>query len=142
MNTLIIWGIVAAIFLAVELATVALVSVWFFIAAIAAGLTAVFGGPFWLQVTVFVVVSILAMATIYPWVSKMVNDRKEATNADRALGKTGVVAERIDNIMGTGRVLIDGRPWTARSIYGEEIDEGVRIRVVKIDGVKLLVKEM
>ena len=50
-----------------------------------------------------------------PLVKKFVSTRQVATNADRNLGRTAMVTERIDNLAGTGAVRLDGMEWTARS---------------------------
>ena len=70
----------------------------------------------------------------------MKQKRSEPTNADRYIGKTAVVVRSIDNDMAEGLVKVDNQKWTARSESGEKIPQGTRVKVVAIEGVKLLVR--
>ena len=60
-------------------------------------------------------------------------------NADRILGKTCIVTQRIDNVAGTGAVRVDGQTWTARTKNGETVDPDSLVVAESIQGVKLLV---
>ena len=73
-------------------------------------------------------------------VKKYVNSRKVATNADRNIGRSAVVKERIDNLAASGTVQLDGVTWTARSLDGTPIESGETVRIREIQGVKLLVE--
>ena len=57
------------------------------------------------------------------------------------IGKECVVTEEIDNVLGTGAVTVGGKVWTARTESDEtKAQEGARAVVVRIEGVKLIVK--
>ena len=99
------------------------------------------GGPVWLQAVWFVVVSVVALILTRPLVKKFVNGRTVATNADRNIGRIGLVTERIDNLAATGCVRIDGVDWTARSTADDRvIGEGAQVVIREIQGVKLIVE--
>ena len=66
--------------------------------------------------------------------------KKTSTNVDTLIGKQAIVTEKIDNLAGTGQVKIDGNLWTARSEGGFIIAEREVVEIVKISGVKLIVK--
>ena len=52
-----------------------------------------------------------------------------------------MVRESIDNVLGTGAVSVNGKVWTARTESDEvKAQEGDRAVVVRIEGVKLIVK--
>ena len=68
------------------------------------------------------------------------NIKKTATNLDRNIGKHGYVTETIDNENGTGQAKIMGLMWTARSKDGKILNEGDKVEVVEIQGVKAIVK--
>ena len=71
------------------------------------------------------------------------NSRVTPTNADMVLGKDAVVTERIDNLHGQGAVMLEGKVWTARTKQDNVIVEsGEKVRVIKIEGVKLIVEEI
>lgn len=63
-----------------------------------------------------------------------------ATNADRCVGRTGVVLEDIDNLAAAGQVRVCGSVWSARSTDGTPIAAGTTVVVDRIEGVKLMVR--
>ena len=54
-----VWLVIAVVLGIFEAATVALVSIWFAIGAVAAMVPAYFNAPFWVQILVFILVSAL-----------------------------------------------------------------------------------
>ena len=104
-------------------------------------IAAVCGGPVWLQVGLFFAVSIAALAFTRPLVVKLMKKDIKPTNADRVLNNVGRVTERIDNALPSGAVYIDGKTWTARSEDGNIIPKGKMARIVRMEGVKLYVRE-
>ena len=135
------WIAAMILFLVVEAVTVGLASIWFAIGALAALICAMIGGPVWLQAVWFVVISVIALIMTRPLVKKFVNGRTVATNADRNIGRTAVVTERIDNLAATGTVKLDGVEWTARSVDDERtIPVDTQVVVREIRGVKLVVE--
>ena len=135
---------IAAIILLVllESATVTLVCIWFAGGALAALICAAFGLGLEIQLPVFLVVSGALLLITRPLVRKKINFRKQATNADVVVGKTGLVIEKIDNIEGAGQVKAGGRYWTARSEDGRIIKKDVYVHIIRIEGVKLIVREL
>lgn len=134
-----IWIAAIVIFGLAEAVTVGLVSIWFVLGSVAGLITAVCGGPVWLQVVLFFVVSIAALIVTRPLVNRMKKDNV-ATNADRVLGGTARVTEAIDNTVPTGAVYIDGKTWSARSADESAIPVGRMVRVVRMEGVRLFVE--
>ena len=59
---------------------------------------------------------------------------------DSIPGKSGVVTETIDNLKAEGQVMVDGTVWTARSQNGDTIEEGKVVKVLAVEGVKLIVE--
>lgn len=135
------WIVALLIFLAVEAVSAGLVSIWFAAGALAALICALLHGPVWLQGVWFVVISAVTLILTRPLVKKYVNAKSVATNADRNIGRSAVVTERIDNLAGTGTVKLDGVLWTARSASERPIEPGATVLVREIQGVKLLVEE-
>ncbi len=134
------WIAALVVFLVVEAVSAGLVSIWFAAGALAALICALLHGPVWLQAIWFVVVSGVTLILTRPLVKKYVNAKSVATNADRNVGRTAVVTERIDDLAGTGAVKLDGVLWTARSSGGEPIETGTTVVVREIQGVKLMVE--
>ena len=136
-----VWLVAMIVLLIIEGIVPGLVSIWFAIGAFAAMISAILGAPLWLQVLWFFAVSILTLCLTRPFAKKYVNSRATPTNADMLIGKECVVTEEIDNVLGTGTVTVGGKVWTARTEEPDgKAEAGKVMTVVKIEGVKLIVK--
>ena len=136
-----VWLVAMIVLLIIEGIVPGLVSIWFAIGAFAAMISAILGAPLWLQVLWFLAVSILTLCLTRPFAKKYVNSRATPTNADMLIGKECVVTEAIDNVLGTGAVTVGGKVWTARTEEPDgKAETGKVMTVVRIDGVKLIVK--
>ena len=129
-----------ALFGVVELLTEGLVSVWFVVGALAAVSVSVAGGSVAAQMLVFAIVSAAALILTRPLVRRFMTRPPVPTNSDRVIGALAEVTETIDNRRASGAVYVDGKTWTARSAGGGVISAGERVRVRRIEGVKLLVE--
>ncbi len=136
------WLGAVILFALVEVITTQLVSIWLAGGALAAFCASLAGADVTLQWILFVAVSAILLILTKPLVKKIINREPEKTNIDAQIGKTTIVTQKIDNIKETGEVRLNGISWTARSENGEPIDEGSRVLVEKIDGVKLIVKSV
>jgi len=136
------WLIIAVILFVIEGVTVQLVCLWFAVGSIAALIAAALGAPTWVQFLVFLLASIASLFLGRPVLMKLLATKKEATNADRVIGSTAVVLEEIDNVRETGRVRAMGLDWTARTQGTERIPFQEQVRVLRIEGVKLIVEPL
>ncbi|MBO5858678.1 MAG: NfeD family protein [Clostridia bacterium] len=134
------WIIALVAFVIIEAVTAQLVTIWFAVGAIAALIAERLGAETWLQWTIFVAVSAIVLIATRPFVKKLTQKKAQPTNADRCIGESAVVTEQIDNIAGKGAVKINGIEWSARTLSGENIETGRIVKVIKIDGVKLIVE--
>lgn len=137
----IFWLILAVALGVAEAASVQLVAIWFCLAALCSMIGAVCGLSIGWQIGIFVLVSLLLLLATRPFVKKVLRVRRVRTNADMVEGGEGLVTESIDNLRGVGRVEAMGLDWSARSESGEEISAGEKVRVLRIDGVKLIVEK-
>lgn len=136
----IIWLCLAAAFLIVEAACpIHLVSLWFAAGSLAALVVWAFGGAVWLQITLFLAVSCLLLAMLWPLTKKYLKPGIQKTNIDSVIGSVGLVTAPIDNVSASGQVKLGGMEWTARSTSGDPIDVGTRVQVDRIEGVKVFV---
>lgn len=135
----ILWVALLVIFIITEVLTVSLVSVWFAAGALAATVCALLGGEVWLQAVLFFAVSGVMLFLLRPVAKKHFTPKLTRTNVDAVVGSTGKVTLRIDNDAASGQVKLGAMEWTARSTSGAVIEEGTRIRVDKIEGVKAFV---
>lgn len=136
----IFWLAAFIVFAIGEAVTVGLVSVWFAVGALAALFATALGAGLWLQITVFLGVSALALALFKPMSSKFLKPRVSATNADRVIGSAALVTETIDNTQAKGQVKVNGQVWSARSAQDIVIPAGTDVKVLRIEGVKVIVE--
>lgn len=135
-----VWLGIAILAAVVEAVVPSLVSVWFVPGSLAGLVVSLCGGPIWLQIFVFLAVSLACLAFTRPLAKKLLVHHKERTNADRVVGATGIVIQDIDNVVSTGRVTVMGNSWSAHSTQKDgKIEAGSRVRIERIEGVKLLV---
>lgn len=134
----IFWCIVFIVFLVIELLTVNLVTLWFAAGALGAWITTAFTDNWMIQTAVFLVVSLIALLALRPLAKKLRRGEPEPTNADRTVGKEGVVTRPVVNDRGEGEVTVEGVVWSAVSESGEPLTEGERVRITGIRGVKLV----
>ena len=135
----IVWLALMAAFLMAEASTVSMVSLWFAAGSLIALLTALAGGPGWLQITLFLAVSAGLLLALRPLVKKYVTPKVTATNVDSVVGSTGLVTAAIDNVSAAGQVKLGAMEWTARSTSGQPIPAGTLVKVDSIEGVKAFV---
>ena len=122
-----------------EATTAQLVSIWFVAGGIIALISSLFHLNPWIQIAVFLVVSILMLCLTRPFVRRFLNTKKVRTNADRYVGMEGVVTTAIDNEAGVGMVRVAGNLWSARSEDNVRISEGTQVLIRRIEGVKVIV---
>ena len=137
MSTVALWSVLAVGFLVLEGCTVAMVSLWFAIGAAAALVLSLLGAALWLQLLAFLAVSGVLLALLRPMMRKYVKSTK--TNVDSVPGTEGLVTEDIDNVAYQGQVKLGAMTWTARSTSGASIRAGTRVRVDRVEGVKVFV---
>ena len=140
MHLTIFWLIAFIAFAVGEAVTVGLVSVWFAVGALAALFATALGAGLWLQIGVFLGVSALALALFKPLSSKYLKPMLSATNADRVMGASALVIKAIDNTQAQGQVKVNGQIWTARSAQDVVIPAGTDVKILRIEGVKVIVE--
>ena len=138
MNMIWFWLALTVVMLIAELATTALVSLWFVGGGICALILAALHLPLWIQIAGFAGVSILLFCTCREWLESHFHPTPIATNTNRLIGAIGTVTQPIDPISG-GRVLVFGQDWKAMPVDGKPIAENELIKVTDIKGVKLIV---
>ena len=140
-NLVYIWIAIILITVILEAATMQLTCIWFTFGALAAWLISLCGGPLWLQLLIFSIISILLLAFTRPLALKYLKPKTEKTNADAVPGKIGVVVSPVRPVDGVGQVKVEGLIWSAKPEDGiRNFDIGERIEVVRIEGVKLVIR--
>lgn len=137
MNTL--WLIVAVAFGIAELMTTSLTLVWFSIGALILMALSTFIESIIIQIALFAAISITLLVIFTKYFVDKDKTYKYNTNLQGIEQKTGVVKEEIPPYM-TGIVRLTGEDWTAISDSNEKIEVGQLVKVIRIEGVKLVVK--
>lgn len=138
MNLEIVWLIMIVAFIVLEAVTYQMLSVWFIVGAIGGLIAEMSGAPLWLQMTVFIAVSVILLIAFRPFALKRLKTDCK-TNADAAVGRKIIITKEVNNMKGTGEAKLDGLIWSVRSADDSIIPEGETAEVKKIEGVKLIV---
>jgi len=136
-----LWAVVAVLGLILELSSGDFFILCFAIGACGSAVVSPFANVY-VQIAVFVVVTIVCIFTVRPLAQKYLHRGEEnrASNADALIGRTGRVTEAIQ-AGGYGRVAIDGDDWKAQSADGTEIAQGTKVRVVERESIIITVEE-
>ena len=138
-----IWLSVVIISLIIELSTTQLVSIWFTLSgAISLGLSFIPSFPWWAQVLVFAVLSVISFFTLRPVLMKWVNKkgRETDTNLDLIKGMYVRMLTQADfDNLGTAK--IGDVVWNVKSKDAQILDEGEIVKIVAIEGNKLIAEK-
>ena len=133
-----LWLAAVIVFIILEAVTYQMISVWFIIGSVGALIAALLGAEFWLQMVIFVALSLVLLVMFRPFaVKRLKTDFR--TNADAAVGKKVTITQTVDNAKGTGEAKLDGLVWSVRTQDGNTLDVGEVAEVKRIEGVKLIV---
>lgn len=137
MNT--IWLIIAVAFGIAELMTISLTLIWFSIGALILMVLSSFIESIIIQIILFAVISITLLVIFTKYFVDKDKNFKYDTNLQGIEQKTGIVKEEILPY-NKGIVTLTGEDWTAISEDNEKIEVGRLVKVIRIEGVKLVVK--
>lgn len=140
-ENMIFWLVLLIIAIVVEVLTMGLTTIWFAGGALVAILATLLHAPIWLQVILFMAVSLLLLFFTRPVAVKYFNKDRVKTNVESMVGRQAVVTSEIDNLQGIGQVTLSGQEWSARSMDDTlRIPVGSVVDIVSVSGVKLIVK--
>lgn len=142
MFTEMMWFFAFVAFLVLEGITYQLVSVWFAVGALGALSFKLLGMSAYVQTAVFLIISAVLICLLRPISLKVLKSKPLKNNIQRLIGKQVLITEDVDNIHQTGKGRINGMEWTVRSENNEKIESGSIVEITKIEGVKLIVKEL
>ncbi len=135
-----VWMAVAVVFLIIELATPAFLFACFSIGAFASGIYSIFSPEaYYLQVGIFVVVSVVLLPFTRKLADKISKEPPELSNVDRMIGQPAVVTKPIDRVTG-GQIQYEGELWQARA--DEAIEESARVRIISVAGTRAHVERI
>ncbi|MCI9338467.1 MAG: hypothetical protein HFH93_13195 [Lachnospiraceae bacterium] len=138
---LIFWMVVLILCIGIEVLTLGLTTIWFAAGALVAIFAALLYAPIFVQVILFLLVSLVMLFFTRPLAVKYFNTDRVKTNVESMVGRQGIVTEEIDNVQAAGQVTVSGQEWSARSWEDKvRIPAGTVVTVAAISGVKLIVR--
>ena len=141
MNMSIFWVIACILFILLELMTpTALICIWFAAGSLAAFVLAFLHMDIWVQIVLFFIVSLASMLVIRPMSTRYLRGKIVRTNADRLIGENAVVIEAITKER-WGVVKVNGAKWSAVEIDGKQVEVNEEVKIIAIEGAKLLVRK-
>lgn len=141
-NLWLFWTIITIVCLIMELSSGDFYVTCFAIGALSSVVSALIGLPFWVQVVVWAICSVLSIWLIRPHLVSAIrrgaDDRK--SNADALMGQIGEVSQTI--VVGDyGRVKLDGDDWKAEAPAAKfNLKVGTKVRVVGRESIILQVE--
>ena len=138
-----IWLIIAGFFFILEIVTTTFLVFWFSVAALITMIFSFFITNKLILFSIFVVLSAVLLFATKPFVKKMtLKDNEVKTNAFSIEGKKAKVIIDIDPVEGTGQIKVNGEKWSAKSADESFISKDSEVTILKIDGVKAIVKPL
>lgn len=138
------WVIFALILFIIEMFTAGFAVICLSIGAGGAAIAAATDATLEIQLLTFAIVSLVALAGVRPLLKRLFyrDGEKVATNSSAMVGKHGIVCSDVNGDDESGRVIIEGVDWRAKSLDGDTIPKGTRVVVVAIDSVVLTIKKL
>lgn len=139
-EVVIFWTALLILLVAIEIPTMGLTTIWFAAGALVATIAAACNAPLFIQIALFLIVSVLMLVFTRPVAVKYFNRDRTKTNVESLVGQKGIVTGEVDNLRSCGQVTLNGMEWSARSWNADcVIPEGSVVVVKEIHGVKLIV---
>lgn len=135
------WLIIAGICFVIEIITVGFLVLWFAIAALIVAFFSIFIHNIVAQTAIFLIISSILIFFTRPLTDKFTKNDNAVTNVKSIIGKKGLVKKEISS-KENGQVKVNGDLWSAtlEDSSLDSIPEGNFVEVIKVDGVKLVVK--
>lgn len=141
MEPFVVWLILGVIFIIGEILTPTFFLFWFGIGAFVASAISIAFGTL-IQVVSFIVVSGLLVILTRPLTKKLTKEQPRKIHIDEIIGKIGSVIETINNEQGKGLVKINGDTWRAYSNDDSIIQEGEKVKILKVEGAHVIVEKL
>ncbi|MDR2344131.1 MAG: NfeD family protein [Spirochaetaceae bacterium] len=142
------WLCLTILFTVIEvLCAFNLVTLWFavsslvmiFVSALTAGLLSV-QTRFGLHIGMFLAIAVVLLIFTRPVAVKKLRVGREKTNVDDIVGRDAIVIKEIKKFE-NGEIKVNGQIWTAISENNGEIEAGAECAILKVEGVKVVVRK-
>ncbi|HPY79526.1 MAG TPA: NfeD family protein [Bacilli bacterium] len=139
----IIWLAIFVLAIVVESLSADLTSIWFaFGSIIALIISFIPGVAWWVQLIIFLVISILTLLCLRPLAKRLLKRNIVSSNIDEMAGKKGIMIKGYDEL-NRGEVKINDVIWTAINVdESAPIPAGTKVVVIAVNGNKLIVRSI
>ncbi|MEP6482587.1 MAG: NfeD family protein [Rhodoglobus sp.] len=136
----IVWLALILVFTIVEMATLQFIFLMLAIGSLGGLVAGLFGLPWWAQIVVAAVLSVLLLFAVRPPLLRRLGRGGDParSNVDALLGLTGVVTNDFSGNASHVK-LANGETWTAKLNEDRALTEGERVVVTAIDGATAVV---
>ena len=136
-----VWVGVIALALILEAMSMDMTSIWFAVGGFVSLILQVCGANLTWQIVPFVIISALCIIFLRNITKKLIQKPTVATNIDKQIGLKTKLIDRIseDDL---GSIKINGIIYSAKSENDEIIESGTEVEIVKVEGNKMIVKEI
>ncbi|WP_458456666.1 NfeD family protein [Methanobrevibacter sp.] len=133
-----IWILIAIVFVILELTTNTFVLLWFAIGSVVAAILNYLGFDVYIQFTLFVIVSLILILSTRKFANRISPESPKKTTAERLIGRTGKVTRQIDE--NTFVVNVSGEEWSAHTNDSVNVDD--MVKVVGINSIILIIEKV
>ena len=134
-----VWIGIAIVAVAIEFVATSFIFLFVGAAALVAALLAAVAIGLPSQLVVFALLALLLPVLLRRKLVQRFSGRGVPSRTEALVGATGEVTETIDAVRGTGRVVVNGQDWAARS--SRPLPAGTLVEVVDADGIVLVVRQ-
>lgn len=147
METWLIWLIIAALLVIIELFTFLVATFCLSVGCLFAMIMSIFDLSLEMQLVGLIAGTVIAFIAFAPMIRRWQKDKEQsrgngmASNMDALINRVVDVVEPIP-AYGVGRVKVDGDRWQARCTDGSEVPAGARVRITGYDSIILDVEKI
>jgi inner membrane protein len=134
------WIIIAAVCFIGEIVIPQFFLFWFGVGSIGALASHFLGLSYSYQWVVFAVISVVGLISTRRFARMILKKEPKKAGVERLIDEVMVVTSEIDNSKSMGKVRDRGDSWRAVSEDGKIIKEGSKVRVIRVEGVSLVVR--
>lgn len=139
-NHWLLWTLIGAFFLLIELATVSLVSIWFVAAAAVTAVLSVWVESLGWQIVIFLVLSavfVIAFRSLYK--NRIARKKADIKPEDQLVGRYGTTAEATDSH--GGKVLVGDVYWRAVTADGSLIEKNQSVVIKEVRSTTVIIEK-
>lgn len=132
-----IWILIAMVFIILELITNTFYLVWFGIGSLVAAILNYLGFDMYVQIASFIIVSAVLILSTRKFADRITPESGKKTTAERLIGMDAKILRQIDET--TYVVIVAGEEWSAHT--NDSVDVGDTVKVVGINSIILIIEK-